>query len=155
MFFASLGTLLTLSACAQVKSPGAEAWGYKIVGTYPHDVNAFTQGLAIVDGQMYEGTGGNGGSSLRKVDWKTGEVTTNIPLHAAYFGEGIAILGDRLYQLTWQNRQALVYDLKTLKLLGTFPYAGEGWGLTHNGLHLIMSDGTSNLRFIDPRPMRW
>ncbi len=87
---------------------------------------------------------------MRRVDWKTGQVEQQIPLQQRFFGEGIVIFKDKLYQLTWQNRVCLVYDVATFELKKSFDYSGEGWGLTHNGKHLIMSDGTSILRFVDP-----
>lgn len=146
-----LGSIASLFACVQLKSNAqGEVWGYKVIGAYAHDVGAFTQGLVIVEDQMYEGTGGNGGSTLRRVDWKTGDVQAEVKLNPQYFGEGIAIMGDRIFQLTWKNQLGLVYDTASLKFLQTFSYSGEGWGLTHDGKLLIMSDGTSTLRFLDP-----
>lgn len=123
----------------------------EVVAEFPHDVEAFTQGLAIVDGQLYEGTGQYGRSELRKVDLETGRVLQRVPLDRRYFGEGIAIWGDRIIQLTWKAGLAIVYDRETLKPLGTFRYEGEGWGVTHDGAHLIISDGSSTLRFLDPK----
>ncbi len=126
----------------------------EVVAEFPHDVEAFTQGLAIVDGQLYEGTGQYGRSELRKVDLETGRVLQRVPLDRRYFGEGIAIWGDRIIQLTWKAGLAIVYDKETLKPLGTFRYEGEGWGLTHDGEHLIISDGSSTLRFLDPKTFK-
>jgi len=146
-------SLVTLIACAQLKSASpSNEWGYKVVASYPHDEAAFTQGLEIVEGQMYESIGGDGTSALRRVDWKTGDVQEETRLK--YFAEGITILGDQLFQLTWKNRVGLIYDLKTLKYLKAFSYTGEGWGLTNDGTHLIMSDGTSTLRYLDPIDFR-
>lgn len=125
--------------------------GYRIVAEYPHDAAAFTQGLVFVDDQLYEGTGTKGASSLRRVDLDTGKVEQIVPLDSSYFGEGIAVLGGKIYQLTWQNRLGIVYDQQTLNPVGTFRYTGEGWGLTHDGKRLIMSDGTSTLRMLDPK----
>lgn len=122
----------------------------RIIATYPHDTRAFTQGLVFVDDHLYEGTGMKGGSSLRRVDLKTGKVQRQVDLDPSYFGEGIAIFDHKVYQLTWQNRIAIVYDQETFQTQRTFRYTGEGWGLTHNGKHLILSDGTSTLRFLDP-----
>lgn len=123
-----------------------------VVETYPHDAGAYCQGLVFHDGVLYEGTGKYGQSSLRKVVLETGQVLERRNLSNRYFGEGIAILGGKIYQLTWRERVALVYDLATLRPTGeTFRYTGEGWGLTTDGTHLIMSDGTSVLRVIDPR----
>lgn len=150
-----LGSIAILSACAQVKSNSQpEVWGYKIVETYPHDVGAFTQGLIMIDGQMYEGTGGNGESRLRRIDFKTGEVQKELKLHKDYFGEGITMMGDRIFQLTWKNQIGLIFDASTLEFQQKFSYSGEGWGLTHDGKSLIMSDGTSTLRFLDPKDFK-
>jgi glutamine cyclotransferase len=121
-----------------------------VVSAYPHDPNAFTQGLVVYAGKLLEGTGQYGSSSLRRVDIQTGRVEQLLPLEATYFGEGIAVLNDRVYQLTWQNGVGFVYDAKTFAAERTFRYTGEGWGLTTDGTHLILSDGTSALRFLDP-----
>ena len=153
-----------LVACAVAAvAVGAAAWaqlhgrsapavvGFKVVAVYPHDPNAFTQGLAIAGGQLYEGTGLYGQSTIRKVDLTTGRVEKQRPINATYFGEGIAILDGHLYQLTWQNGLGLVYDLATFSQQRTFQYTGEGWGLTQDGKQLILSDGSSKLRFLDPQ----
>jgi glutaminyl-peptide cyclotransferase len=123
---------------------------YRVVATYPHDPNAFTQGLLIDNGIMYEGTGINGRSSLRKVDLQTGTVEKLYDLPSIFFGEGITIFGDKLIQLTWKSKVGLVYDKEQFKLLKMFTYAGEGWGITNDGSSLIMGDGTSVIRFLDP-----
>ena len=136
---------------AQFKKNDRAITPYRVVADFPHDPAAFSQGLVIVDGQLYEGTGKKGESTLRKVDLKTGRVEVFVPLDRSYFGEGITILNDRIYQLTWENHLGFVYDLKTLKQLRTFRYSGEGWGLANDGKHLIMSDGTAILRFLDPQ----
>ena len=112
--------------------------------------NAFTQGLAIANGQLYEGTGLYGQSTIRKVDLATGRVEKQRPIDPKFFGEGIAILGGRLYQLTWQHGLGFVYDLATFNQQRTFQYAGEGWGLTQDGKELILSDGSAKLRFLNP-----
>ena len=125
-------------------------YGYRIVRTYPHDPTAFTQGLQYVDGFLYEGTGLNGSSSIRKVKLETGEIVQRRDLARAYFGEGIVLWKTNLIQLTWQSNIAFVYDSKTFAPLRTFKYKGEGWGLTHDGTNLIMSDGTDELRVLDP-----
>lgn len=124
--------------------------GYKVVNTYPHDANAFTQGLFFHDGFLYEGTGLRGRSTIRKVEIATGKVLQAVELPGEFFGEGITMWGDRLIGITWQEQTAFVLDLKTFKLWRKFNYAGEGWGITHNGRELIMSDGTPELRFLDP-----
>ncbi len=121
------------------------------MAVYPHDPNAFTQGLAIAGGQLYEGTGLYGQSTIRKVDLATGRVEKQRPINATYFGEGIAILGDHLYELTWQHGIGIVYDLATFSQQRTFQYTGEGWGLTQDGKQLILSDGSAKLRFLDPQ----
>jgi glutamine cyclotransferase len=124
--------------------------GYKVVRVYPHDSNAFTQGLQFVDGVLYEGTGLNGRSSIRKVKLETGEVLQKRDVPAQYFGEGITIWKNDLIELTWQSQIAIVYDKDTFQQKSTYTYSGEGWGLTHDGVNLIMSDGTEYLRFLDP-----
>jgi glutamine cyclotransferase len=137
-----------VAACARGEDTGVE-----VVASYPHDPAAFTQGLAIENGQLYESTGQYGASSLRLVDLESGKVErlTNLPRN--YFGEGIAIAAGRIYQLTWQSRTGFVYDLETFEPLARFSYAGEGWGITFDGTLLIVSDGTSTLRFLDPTTM--
>jgi len=128
-------------------------YSYRVVNVYPHDPNAFTQGLVVHGGRLYEGTGLEGESSLRRVDLATGRVERIRQLDARYFGEGIAILDGRIFQLTWQNKVGFIYDLDTFERLGTFAYEGEGWGLTDNGSELIMSDGTPVVRFLDPQTL--
>jgi len=125
-------------------------YGYRIVRSYPHDPKAFTQGLQYVDGFLYEGTGLNGSSSIRKVKLETGEVIQHRDLARAYFGEGITVWKTDLIQLTWQSNVAFVYDSQTFAPRRSFKYKGEGWGLTHDGTNLIMSDGTDELRVLDP-----
>ncbi len=128
--------------------------GYRVVNSYPHDPQAYTQGLVYRDGFLYESTGLNSRSSLRKVRLETGEVLQEQRIDSKYFAEGLADWGNRLIQLTWQSNIGFVYELPTFKLLSTFRYAGEGWGLTHDRRRLILSDGTSTLRFIDPSTFR-
>ncbi|MEM7346838.1 MAG: glutaminyl-peptide cyclotransferase [Chloroflexota bacterium] len=123
---------------------------YKIINSYPHDPAAFTQGLIFEDNIFYEGTGLRGQSSLRKVDPESGQVLQIRPIADQYFGEGITIFEDRLIQLTWQARVGFVYNKDTFEPLQQFSYPTEGWGLTHDGERLIMSDGTANLYFLDP-----
>jgi glutaminyl-peptide cyclotransferase len=124
--------------------------GYQVVRVYPHDSNAFTQGLQYVDGVLYEGTGLNGRSSIRRVKLETGEVLQRRDVPAQHFGEGIVVWKTDLIELTWQSQIAFVYDKDTFQQRRTFSYGGEGWGLTHDGTSLIMSDGTDYLRFLDP-----
>ena len=140
------------TAVASPQTPPAQVptYGYEIVGVFPHDPEAFTQGLQYVDGFFYEGTGLNGRSSIRKVRLDTGEVVKRRDLEEAHFGEGIAVWKSDLIELTWQSNVAFVYDKDTFEPRRTFRYSGEGWGLTHDGVNLIMSDGTDELRVLDP-----
>ena len=138
------------AAEAKPKPAGATRYTYEIVNTWPHDRGAFTQGLVFQDGQLIESTGLKGQSTLRRVDPRTGLVIKQIEVPAQYFAEGLAILNAKAFQLTWQDHQAFVYDLKSFRLEGKFSYSGEGWGLTTDGHFLIMSDGTAQLRFLDP-----
>lgn len=126
-------------------------YDYKVVRSYPHDAQAFTEGLLYRDGVLYESTGLNGKSSIRKVDLASGRVLQSKDIPPQYFGEGLTAWGDTLVGLTWQTQTGFVFDLKTFELKSQFAYPGEGWGLTHNGKELIMSDGTSTLRFLDPK----
>jgi glutamine cyclotransferase len=125
-------------------------YGYTVVRSFPHDRDAFTQGLQYLDGALYESTGLNGRSSIRRVKLDTGEVLQKRDIPEQYFGEGITIWKSDLIQLTWQTGIGFVYDRRTFEPKRTFRYAGEGWGLTHNGAELIMSDGTDELRFLNP-----
>jgi glutamine cyclotransferase len=125
-----------------------------VVREYPHDPEAWTQGLIYHDGALYEGTGLYGRSSIRRVDLESGEPEQLSLLEPEFFGEGITIFGDRLYQLTWHNRVGLVWDWQSFELLGEWAYEGEGWGLTHDGTYLIQSDGTPVLRFLDPETLQ-
>jgi glutamine cyclotransferase len=146
--------LLGLIVWAQFEaSRRSEWWRARVVATYPHDPSAYTQGLAIHDGRLYEGTGELGSSSVRRVEISTGKVEMIRPLDEAYFGEGITVLDDRLYQLTWHSQTAFVYELDAFNVLDTLQYDGEGWGLTHDGEHLIISDGSSSIRFLDPETL--
>src|SRR4029077_8990870 len=122
----------------------------KVVRVYPHDPQAFTQGLEYYRGYLYESTGISGQSTLRKVVVSTGQAVQKIRLPSLYFGEGLTIFHGRIYQLTWLSKKGFIYDLATLRKVGEFPYDGEGWGLTHDGASLIMSDGTNKIRYIDP-----
>lgn len=121
---------------------------YTVQSTFPHDRNAFTEGLLIHDGQLYESTGQED-SWIGIVNVKTGVADKKVTLEKLYFGEGITILNNKIYQLTWEHHKGFVYDLKTFKKLNEFEYNTEGWGLTHNNSQLIMSDGTSTLYFMD------
>jgi glutamine cyclotransferase len=129
-------------------------YGYRVLAAYPHDRGAFTQGLVYHQGALYESTGLWGASSLRKVALETGNLLQMRSLPDRYFGEGLTLFRDRLYQLTWKSQTGFIYDRATFQLLGTFRYPTEGWGLTHNGREFIMSDGTPTLFFLDPRRLR-
>lgn len=124
--------------------------GYQVVARYPHDPAAFTQGLAWADGRLYESTGIEGRSSLRAVELTTGKVLRSAALRPWQFGEGIAVVGDRILQLTWKSGQALVRERAGFRKLATFSYPGEGWGLAWDGRRLVMSDGSATLVFRDP-----
>jgi glutamine cyclotransferase len=127
------------------------AYSYQVVNTYPHDVAAYTQGLQYVDGVLYEGTGNYGTSSLRRVALETGEVTKIRDLDQSLFGEGITVLGERIYQITYKSQVGFIYDKSTFEEIQKIYYQNkEGWGLTHNGEELIMSDGTNVIYFLDP-----
>jgi glutamine cyclotransferase len=128
---------------------GTAVYGYRVVKVYPHDREAFTQGLAFEGGFLYEGTGLRGKSQLRKVKLETGEVMQVKKLAEEYFGEGITIFAGRVIQLTLQSAVAFIYDKDSFELLRQFGYSGLGWGLTHDGRRLIVSDGTPRLRFFD------
>ncbi len=125
--------------------------GYSVVNSFPHDRGAFTQGLIYRDGFLYESTGLNGRSSLRKVELATGKVLQQVDVDPAHFAEGLTDWKNRLVQITWQTQTGFVYDLETFKLEKTFAFPGEGWGLAHDGKHLILSDGSATLRFLDPK----
>lgn len=127
-----------------------QVYDYKVVNVYPHDESAFTQGLVFDEGALFEGTGQYGKSTLRKVDLKTGAVKKEISLPDWIFGEGIAILEDRIVQLTWRSKKGFVYDKESFEETGNFSYQSEGWGITSDGSHLIMSDGSDALYFLDP-----
>lgn len=130
-------------------SPGGVS-GYEIVNTWPHSREAYTQGLIFHEGKLIESTGQEGRSSIRRVQLDTGDVLQKVSLPPQYFGEGLTLLNGKLYQLTWQHQTGFIYDPATFQKLGEFKYFGEGWGLTHDSQHLILSDGTNRLRFIDP-----
>ena len=133
---------------------GVPVYSYELINAYPHDRTAYTQGLAFEDGFIYEGTGLYGQSSLRKVNLNTGEVLRQHAHPSRYFGEGITVLNDKIFQVTWRSRVTFVYDRDSFRLLNTFSYDGQGWGITYDGSSLIMSDGTATLRFLDPQTFR-
>src|SRR5215217_1560000 len=132
----------------------APKYGYQIVNIWPHDSNAFTQGLILMDGKLLESTGQEGFSSLRRVELESGKVLQKVNVPEPYFAEGITQLNGKVYQLTWQHNLGFIYDAQTFKRLGQFNYQGEGWGLTTDGQSLILSDGSPGIRFIDPGDFR-
>ena len=145
LFLLAFVLLPILPACAEVP-----VFGYKVVKTYPHDTGAYTEGLFWHSGYLYESTGEVGRSSIRKVDLETGETLKKKALMPPYYGEGIIALKDKLYQLTWQSGKGFIYDFNTFEKTGEFSYSGQGWGMTTDGKHLLMSDGTPRIRVLDP-----
>jgi len=141
---------LALMLVARTAFTQTAGYGYEIVNTYPHDPAAFTEGLVYTGGAMFESTGLYGSSALRQVDLRTGAVLHSVPLGAQYFGEGATFFQGKIFQLTYQSQIAFVYDAATFAPIVQFFYSGEGWGLTHDDRWLIMSNGTSQIRFIDP-----
>lgn len=131
-------------------SAAAPVYGYKVVHHYPHDPGAFTEGLFLQGGFLYESTGLEGRSSVRRVELATGKVLQQINIPGAYFGEGIVAWKGKLVELTWQTQIGFTYELGNFKQTGVFRYPGEGWALTRDDKRLIMSDGTAELRFLDP-----
>jgi len=137
---------LIAPACAETR--------WRVVATYPHDTSAFTEGLIFLDGSLYESTGQYGRSEVREVDLQTGKVVRSARVPNIYFGEGLTHWGGDLVSLTWKRGTAFRWDRATFRQTGIFGYEGEGWGLTQDGKRLIMSDGTDQLRFIDPADFR-
>ena len=146
--------VLLAAALAAPVMAATPVQGFKVVNSYPHDPDAFTQGLFFHDGFLFEGTGLRGRSSIRKVEMETGKVLQQVDLPQDVFGEGISQWGDRLIGITWTEQTAYVLDLKTFKLWRKFNYPGEGWGLTHSDKELVMSDGSNELRFLDPNTFK-
>lgn len=146
-----LGLAIAFFLILFLTSRSTATYTYEIVNAYPHDPQAFTQGLIYDQGLLYEGTGLRGYSSLRRVALTSGKVLQIYRLPPAYFGEGITLWEDKIIQLTWKARRGFVYDVESFKLLGQFRYPTDGWGLTHDGQHLIMSDGSANLYFLNPK----
>lgn len=153
LYILCLMALLSASAGAESNEDPLEYFGYRIVNTYPHDPLAFTQGLFFLDGALFESTGLRGQSTVRKVDLKTGAILQRIQLRNEYFGEGITNWDGAIIALTWQAGEGFVFDRETLTRTQSFSYEGEGWGLTQDGARLIMSDGTSILRFMNPETL--
>ena len=156
---ATIASLLVVGTSAALTAQGGKSvppsiskaprYSYTVVRTFPHDTKAYTQGLEYFGGVLYESTGLIGRSGVRKVDLETGKVLQEVPLHRDYFGEGITITQGKIFQLTWRDRAGFIYDASSLKFIRNFAYFGEGWGLTHEPGGLIMSDGTSTLRFLE------
>lgn len=147
LFAVLTSVLLGLTACDQSR----DQLGYQVVSVRDHDPSAYTQGLQLSDGRLFESTGQHGESTLRELDPATGHILRKRPLAKTVFGEGLSILGKEMFVLTWKEKTAYVFEPDTFKPIRTHTYQGEGWGLTHDGKQLIMSDGTSTLRFINPQ----
>jgi glutaminyl-peptide cyclotransferase len=145
-----LATLAPTMACVGA----VPLYTFEIVNTYPHDAHAFTEGLFYLNGFLYESTGLEHQSSIRKVELESGKVIQQFDVPGDYFGEGIVNWGPRLISLTWRSHVGFVHDLASFRVQGQFSYTGEGWGLTQDGRRIIMSDGTAELRFIDPRTLK-
>ncbi len=157
-FSALLGVLSFLSSCnptpVTTGSTKTPHYSCEVVNVYPHDREAFTQGLVFRDDKLLESTGQEGESTLRSVDLDSGQILRKVDLPAQYFAEGMTVLNGKVYQLTWQHQVGFIYDYQTFQQTGQFSYQGEGWGLTNDGHSLILSDGTNRLRFIDPDSFR-
>jgi glutaminyl-peptide cyclotransferase len=150
----AIGVFLLLFSCGSGKEKKEEnryndLIPYSIIKVFPHDKTAFTQGLVVEQGRLFESTGQYGTSWIAEVDIATGTQDKKVVLDRKYFGEGITILNNKIYQITWQTKIGFVYDLKTFKKTSEFEYDREGWGITHNGKNLITSDGTDRLYFLD------
>ena len=141
-------------ACAPVSQAGVPEYTFEVVHSYPHDRTAFTEGLFYLDGFLYESTGIEGASSVRKVRLETGEVVQRHDLPSAYFGEGIIPWKDRLIQLTYKTEVGFVYNLSTFETERRFEYPGEGWAMTQDGKNIFMSDGTAQIRIWDPETLQ-
>src|SRR5581483_2096133 len=152
MRIVTVGTALLLNCCATVTAQ-APAWSYEIVAQHPHDPSAFTEGLALLGDKLLESTGRHGQSRMQVSDIATGRVLRARWLDAADFGEGATVAGGRIVQLTWKSGVGYLYDFE-LHPLASFRISGEGWGLAYDGRSLIRSDGSENLRFVDPQSLR-
>jgi glutamine cyclotransferase len=135
---------------ANASRAAVPVYGYEIVNTFPHDPDAFTQGLIFQDGALVESTGLERHSTLRRVELETGKVLQRVEVPRDFFAEGMTLFDGKIYQLTWKGEKGFVYDPKTFDKTGEFKYTGEGWGLTHDSDSLILSDGSDQIRFIDP-----
>ncbi len=157
LVFAACNSGYAVTSKAETQEPNqmtaparVPTYTYEVINVYPHDSEAFTQGLVFHQGALYESTGLNRSSSLRLVELETGKVLKKVDVAAQFFAEGLALFNGRLYQLTWLDHQGFVYDLDSFNRVGDFSYSGEGWGLTRDAQSLIMSDGTSRIRFLNP-----
>ena len=150
LLLASATALGTVPSVQRSTAASAPVSGYRVVHVFPHDPQAFTQGLVYLDGTLYESTGLIGRSTIRRVRLENGEVLQIQKIDAQYFGEGLTVFGRTVFSLTWQSGIGFLHDRASFQKTGTFTYRGEGWGLTHDGKRLIMSDGTPYLRFLDP-----
>ena len=157
-----LSAVLVLAACKEKPGTNTDTnepsaipnISYNILGTYPHDTSSFTEGLQWYQGALYESTGNNGTSKLLKTDLKTGKALQELSLEDKYFGEGLTVLNDTIYQMTWQEKVVFVYDAKNFKLVKTFTNDRDGWGMTTDSTNLIVSDGSSNIYYRDPSTFR-
>jgi glutamine cyclotransferase len=143
--------LATIAVAAPAAASSIPTYDFKIVHSYPHDPQAFTQGLLYRDGFLYESTGLNGKSTIRKVQLETGKVLQSRDIPPQYFGEGLTDWNNTLVSITWRSQAGFVFDLKTFEPKGEFAYPGEGWGIAQNGKELVLSDGSATLRFLDPK----
>ena len=141
--------VLALAGAGHAAPREVPLFGYQVLASWPHDAKAFTEGLDVDGGVLYESTGRNGESTIRKIELRTGRVLRSARLARRYYGEGATVLRGRVYQLTWTQKTGFVYDAATLRRLRTFTYTGEAWGVTHFGNLLVVSDGTSVVRFLD------
>jgi glutaminyl-peptide cyclotransferase len=152
-FALAAAAVVSSFAGANLAQAAVPVYGFVVKNTYPHDPQAFTQGLFIKDGQLYESTGQKGQSSMRKVDLKTGKVLQKKALADEYFGEGSTPVGDTIVNLTWQSNVGFIYDARTFALKGRFNYKGEGWGLANDANNVYMSDGSAEIRILDPKTL--
>lgn len=153
-WIACASLLAGAASAASAAAPAIPTYGFEVVRSYPHDPNAFTQGLFFKNGVIYESTGLEGRSSIRKVRLETGEVLQQVALPPGLFGEGIVDWGEQIISVTWQTQLGFVLNLQDFSLVKKFSYPGEAWGLTRNNRELVMSDGTAELRFLDPQTLR-
>ena len=148
-----LAAVMIIALCAQTPAR-TPVYGYQIIHVYAHDPEAFTQGLEYRDGYLYEGTGLSGRSSIRKVELETGKVLQQAAVAPEYFGEGITVVGNQLLELTWQSKRGFIYDVSSFRMIRSFEYPGEGWGLTHDNSQIYMSDGSAQIRMWNPMTLQ-